>query len=184
MSGYPRSAYAGGPFAALLALLETRPVPGLPENLYSAGQLRRVVGHLGREWAGPAPTMDDVEPCQELRDSLAQGVFATGPGEAGRALEAAVRCFGIMPALRPGGSFGFRAYASEEFNAHLAAVLVPAAMDLHSGGMVHRLRECRAPRCGAGFLDTTSDGRRLYCSARCRSCAHMRKTRARAATGG
>lgn len=138
-------------------------------------------GELGRdepEKACPGPTLDDIRPAARMRDRLAAALGSDDDAACAASLSNLSSEWGLYPGLdaqcRPVTMSG-----PLEFLPQLAAALVPAAMEIATTGWRSRLRRCTDPRCRTPFLDGSSDGRRLYCSAPCSNRAKARRRRER-----
>lgn len=162
----------------LMGLLETRSLDGIPENLHYVRQLGRFADGLAGFEPPDEPLVGDLAPVRRLRDRLVPTVLGTDSGWARDELSLLAREYAISPAL---GKAGLLHYVSglAGFVPALAARLVPAAMQLHTSGMVNRIRCCAAAGCPASFIDTTRRGQRLYCSGACSARHRMRRSRGR-----
>jgi predicted RNA-binding Zn ribbon-like protein len=159
----------------LMALLETRPMDQVPEGLnYRGTMLRLDEGFSGT--CAAEPFVSDIVPLRRLRDRLVPAVLGSDRVWARRELSRLAREYAITPAFDEAGVLRHMS-GLDGFAAEAAARLVPAAMQLHAGGMIERVGSCRAPGCPGAFLDTSTRRQRKYCSAACSALVRMRRRR-------
>ncbi|WP_037062942.1 CGNR zinc finger domain-containing protein [Pseudonocardia acaciae] len=131
-----------------------------PEQLASARALREAGYRLfGRHLAGRAPDAADI---------AVVNATAAHPDR--------------FPQLTPSG--GVRWSAGEPVAAALATV-ARDCIDVLTGPLADRLRECAAPDCAFLFVDTSRPGTRRWCAQnRCGNRQHVRDHRARRSPEG
>lgn len=151
------------------------------EQLRTPGDLTRWLDEAGLGPAGP-PGTADLERARALREAIHRLVHARMDGERFAAadvavLNAAARHPAPAPVLTPDGRV--RHVSDEPVAAGLSAV-ARDCVDLLTGPLADRLRECAAPDCAFLFVDTSRPGTRRWCAMnRCGNRQHVRDHRSR-----
>ena len=145
------------------------------ERLRCAGDLGRWIAEAGLADRAPGVTAAQLGGARELReaiDRLARPSRAEEPGD--RAL---VNAWAARPSLAPQlTADGGRAWAHDRPVEEVLAHLARDAIDLLSGPLAGRIRECGADDCALLFVDASRPGRRRWCSGD--GCGNRARTRA------
>jgi len=134
------------------------------ERLREPGDLGRWLVQSGLHAHAPAVSAADLEHARELReaiDRLARPPRGTDPADVAL-LNRWAAAPALAPQLAPGGRT-LRPPAGDPVRGALAAV-ARDAVDLLSGPLADRVRECGADDCALLFVDASRPGRRRWCS--------------------
>ena len=155
------------------------------EQLRQPGDLSRWLSEAGL-WPRPVPaTGDELGQARALREVLYRLASARSRGQPlARADTAVVNDIAAHPALVPqlAPNGRLRWHADEPVAAALSSV-ARDGIDLLTGSLAERIRECAAPDCAFLFVDTSRPGTRRWCAHnRCGNREHVRQHRARHTT--
>jgi predicted RNA-binding Zn ribbon-like protein len=154
-----------------------------PERLADAEALRRFLDEHGID----APIhRHDLQRCKALRGRLLHVLTAPRTADLVARLNAIVAeaIAGAEVVARPDGGWALALTPRPRLrlDERLAAVAVGELVDLVSTVGPERIRACNAAPCREIFVDTSRNGRRLYCSRRCAN--RLNATRHRHRDGG
>jgi predicted RNA-binding Zn ribbon-like protein len=139
-----------------------------PERLPDADALGRFLGEHGID---TRLNHDDLRRCRALRRRLLEVLIADTVAELVVRLNALITevSTGAELVARPGGGWALAPTPRPRprLDERLAAVAVGELAHLVSTVGPERIRACRAAPCREIFVDTSRNGRRLYCSRRC-----------------
>jgi len=146
------------------------------ERLRSPEDLARWLGEAGVLDAPPPVTEAHLVAARRLRESIYRLVKLAGDGTPDRRDVEEINRFAARAPLAPrlgsdGRSVTWR--GDEPVEAALATI-ARDAVDLLSGPLVARIRECAAPDCALLFVDASRPGRRKWCSMD--ACGNVAKT--------
>ena len=138
--------------------------------------------------APPEVQRSELEAARALREAIYRVAKLAGEGTPDPGDVGEINAWAARPALAPqleSDGRGVRWTAESEVTAALASV-ARDAVDLLSGPLAGRIRECAAPDCALLFVDASRPGRRRWCSMG--GCGNRMKTaayrRRRAAASG
>jgi CGNR zinc finger/Putative stress-induced transcription regulator len=139
-----------------------------PERLPDVEALRAFLGEYGID----APVArNDLQRCRALRGSLLDVLTAPTAADLVARLNPIIAdvIVGAEVVPRPDGRWGLSLTPRPRLrlDERLAAIAVGELVDLVSTVEPDRIRECNAAPCREIFIDTSRNGRRLYCSRRC-----------------
>ncbi|HEY3956599.1 MAG TPA: ABATE domain-containing protein [Streptosporangiaceae bacterium] len=156
------------------------------EQLRSPGDLARWAAAAGLQPVPRRASEDDLRVARSLREALYRLFHAhldgrdLPPADV-RCVNAAAAPAGAVPQLIVGGQLRWR--ASRPAQAALSAV-ARDGIDLLTGPLAGRIRECAEPDCAFLFADTSRPGQRRWCAMnRCGNRHHVRAHRARRPDG-
>lgn len=139
-----------------------------PERLPDDQALRRFLDEHGID---AAIHPHDLRRCRALRGRLLHVLTAPGAADLVVRLNAIVAdvITGAEVVARPGGGWTLALTARPRLrlDERLAAVAAGELVDLVATVGPERIRACNAAPCREIFVDTSRNGRRLYCSRRC-----------------
>lgn len=133
------------------------------ERLITPADLSRWIAESGMLAAPPAVTERQLEAARELREAinrLARPGIQPLPGDP----EVVNRWAGQTPMSPQLTADGARVWVSDQPGEAMLATIAADAVDLLSGPLAGRVRECGAPDCALLFVDTSRPGRRRWCS--------------------
>lgn len=134
------------------------------ERLRAPGDLGRWLVESGLHELAPEASAAELEDARQLREAIDR--LARPPRGADPADVALVNRWAAEPALAPQLAPGGRALgppAGDPVRGALAAV-ARDAVDLLSGPLADRVRECAADDCALLFVDASRPGKRRWCS--------------------
>jgi predicted RNA-binding Zn ribbon-like protein len=139
-----------------------------PERLPDARALR---GFLAEHDIDASPTRRDLDRCRVLRERLIHLFDAPSADELVARLNAMISEVSTGAALvgenESGWALALTSRPRCRLDERLAVVAVNELVDLVSTIGPERIRTCEAGPCCEIFVDTSRNGRRLYCSRRC-----------------
>jgi predicted RNA-binding Zn ribbon-like protein len=128
--------------------------------------------------ARPAVEPRELDAARELREAIHRLAKRAGRGPLDPADVAELNRWAARPPLAPrlaGDGCGVSWHAARPVEAALATI-ARDAVDLLSGPLATRVRECDAPDCALLFVDASRPGRRRWCSMD--ACGNRTKTAA------
>jgi predicted RNA-binding Zn ribbon-like protein len=139
-----------------------------PERLPDAEALRRFLGEHGID---TLVNRLDVQRCRALRGRLLQVLTAPTAADLVARLNALIAevATGAEVVARARGAWALRLTPRprHRLDERLTATTVDELVDLVTTVGPERIRACSAAPCREIFVDTSRNGRRLYCSRRC-----------------
>ena len=145
------------------------------ERLLAPEDLARWLVESGMLEVAPTVSPRQLAAARNLREAinrLARPGIVPQPGDRDHLNRWAARP-ALAPQLRPDG--GLEWVAERPVDAMLATI-ARDAVDLLSGPLAVRIRECGAPDCALLFVDTSRPGRRRWCSTE--ACGNRARTKA------
>jgi predicted RNA-binding Zn ribbon-like protein len=145
------------------------------ERLLSGKDLARWIGETGLVPSPPSVSRGQLAAGRELREAinrLARPGVTPERGDRDVVNRWAARA-PIAPQLRQNGELGLEAARPVEA---MFATIARDAVDLLTGPLAGRIRECGAPDCALLFVDTSRPGQRRWCSTE--ACGNRTRTKA------
>lgn len=170
----PLSARTRRTVRALFRLLDTRAAGGFPQLLTDPRQVSDILDGLLRSHV----TYDDLEDVATLRDRLCTTVMTPDILDVHDLLNELALQHGVTPQIAGDGELT-HSTAFADVASSVAAVVVPAVMELHARGWADRVRECAALNCWALFLDLSNGENQRHCTAACAARERARRRRGR-----
>jgi predicted RNA-binding Zn ribbon-like protein len=139
-----------------------------PERLPDAEALR---GFLGEYGIGTRITRHDLQRCRALRGKLLHVLTASTAADLVTRLNAMIAEAStgaeVVACADDGWALALTSRPRLRLDERLAAAAVGELVDLVETVGPERIRACTAAPCREIFVDTSRNGRRLYCSRRC-----------------
>jgi CGNR zinc finger/Putative stress-induced transcription regulator len=159
------------------------PYLGEPERLSDTEALRRFLGEHGID----APiNRHDLQRCKSLRGRLLHVLAAPGAADLVARLNVMIaEVFAgaeVVARDDTAWALALTPRRGRRLDERLAAIAVRELVDLVATVGPERIRACNAAPCREIFVDTSRNGRRLYCSRRCAN--RINATRHRHRDGG
>jgi predicted RNA-binding Zn ribbon-like protein len=135
------------------------------ERLCTPRDLSRWVKESGLLATGPTMTAEDLDRFRLLREAIYRSARAVMADERlGRSDERLLtKCAATAP-LRPVLSGGTVRWRADEPAEAVLSTLARDAIDLFTGSLRNRIRECATDDCALLFVDTSRPGQRRWCS--------------------
>ncbi|WP_049564684.1 CGNR zinc finger domain-containing protein [Streptomyces sp. SBT349] len=174
------ASYRFDPGALCLELLTTGG-PGAPPRYQSLHTPADLTDWAGRSRLAPTPSLavseDDVRAARALRDALWRLARAHTEGappapEDLATVNGAAAREPLAPAIAPDST---RVWAGSPTGAALVATVARDAVELFTGPLAGRIRQCEGERCLLIYVDTSRPGRRRWCSME--HCGNVHKVR-------
>jgi len=148
------------------------------ERLRTPEDLGRWLVEAGLLQSAPPVDERQLEQARALRDAIYEVAKLAGVGVPTAADVAQINRWAARPALAPqlGANGRHVSWVAEELVEASLGTLARDAVDLLSGPLAHRVRECAADDCALLFVDTSPPGRRRWCSMD--GCGNRAKTAA------
>lgn len=160
------------------------------ERLRAPEELGHWLVEAGIADSAPAVKQVELESARALRDAIYRAAKRAGKGTLDPADVGQINRWAAGPAPVPQLDAQRRVcwVAAAPVEAALASI-ARDAIDLLSGPLATRVRECAAADCALLFVDTSRPGRRRWCSMdgcgnRAKTRTYRRRQRARPTTGG
>lgn len=146
------------------------------ERLRTPADLSRWLVEASLVTTEPEVRGADVEAARALREAIYRVAKRAGEGTPDARDIAEINAWAAKPALAPQLSrdAGSVRWASERGVSAALASIARDAVDLVSGPLAARVRECAAPDCALLFVDTSRPGTRRWCSMS--ACGNRMKT--------
>jgi len=145
------------------------------ERLLTPDDLARWLVESGMLVAPPEVSPRQLTAARTLREAinrLARPGIQPEPGDRDQ-----LNCWAARPALAPQlTSDGVLEWVAERPVDAMLATIARDAVDLLTGPLAGRIRECGAPDCALLFVDTSRPGRRRWCSTE--ACGNRARTKA------
>jgi hypothetical protein len=170
----PLSARTRRTVPILFRLLDTRAAGGFPQLLTDPRQVSDILDGLLRSRI----TYDDLEDVAVLRDRLCTAVTTPDILDVHDLLNELALQHGVTPQIAGDGHLTHTT-AFADVASDVAAVVVPAVMELHARGWADRVRECAALDCWSLYLDLSNGGHQRHCTAACAARERTRRRRGR-----
>ena len=145
------------------------------ERLLTGGDLARWIVETGMVQTAPAVSSSQLGAGRALREAinrLARPGLEPEPGDRDEVNRWAARA-PIAPQLTAQGKLAWIAAPPVEA---MFAAIARDAVDLLTGPLAARIRECSAPDCALLFVDASRPGRRRWCSTE--ACGNRTRTKA------
>lgn len=171
--------YAGEPVTYAVDLVNTQDVASDGDGLCTLADLERFVTEVGIR---VTPEAQDLPVVRNLRDDL-RAVFVADDLESAMALvNRLLEQFNSAPRLVNDAELGLHIHfepAHLSLGHWLGAITAAGLMFHVCEHGVARLGVCASTKCKRAFIDTTKNGRKLYCSPRCSHRASVEAFRLR-----
>lgn len=147
------------------------------ERLRIPEDLGRWLVRAGLVDRAPSVTQGELEGARQLRDAIYDAARPAGRGDIAAADAAQVTAWAQRPPRAPRLDPGrWVSWSAEQPVEAALSVIARDAIDLLSGPLAVRVRECASEDCALLFVDTSRPGRRRWCSMG--GCGNRAKTRA------
>jgi predicted RNA-binding Zn ribbon-like protein len=148
------------------------------ERLRTPNDLCRWIADAGLLAEPPAVTADDLDLARELREAIYRTAKLAGSGKPEAKDLDVINRVAASPPLAPRLSEGGRTVTWDSAQPAAASLSTIArdAIDLVTGPLIVRVRECAASDCALLFLDASRPGRRRWCAMS--ACGNRAKTKA------
>jgi len=148
------------------------------ERLRTPDDLARWLVEAGLLEEPPAVSADDLDVAREVREAIYRTAKLAGSGRPRAGDVDVINGVAASPPLTPrlGQDGRTVAWGSSQPAAASLSTIARDAIDLVTGPLVARVRECAAPDCALLFLDTSRPGRRRWCAMS--ACGNRAKTKA------
>ena len=133
------------------------------ERLITPADLSRWIAESGMLATPPAVNARQLDAARELREAINR-LARPGTDPLPRDREVVNRWAMRVPMSPQLTAKGARVWVSDQPGEALLATIAADAIDLLSGPLAGRVRECGAPDCALLFVDTSRPGRRRWCS--------------------
>jgi predicted RNA-binding Zn ribbon-like protein len=135
------------------------------ERLRTPRDVGRWVREAGLLTVPASASQGDLEAFRDLRDVIYRSTRAVMAGQSIRpADERALTKYASAAPLRPVLNKGRAAWRAEEGAAAVLSTLARDAIDLLTGPLRDRVRECASGECALLFVDASRPGQRRWCS--------------------
>lgn len=147
------------------------------DRLRTPEDLGRWLVEAGLSDSAPQVVHDQLEATRALRDAIYRAAKLAGADGLDPAEVAVINRWAAVPSLAPQlAQDKVVAWVADRPVEAALSTIARDAIDLVSGPLAGRVRECAAPDCALLFVDTSRPGRRRWCSME--ACGNRAKTTA------